>query len=1126
MTTVRSTATARRARRAAREDAAESRWRESLLLALSTAVVVAGLWLVYQAKTARPTPFAEAESMLAEKRLLNLNRAPSVEELLPLLTAFDNADDRKFAAEKIHSYVQEAGEVPNVGVLAKLRVGEKEIDERPRLDAFSRELQRVRQAGAARRALTAAHPEDLRVPLLRQLGELKLALVVRTPVEFRREFLLWSMLYVLAFYLVHAVWRVRRFRGDGLLLPLLHLLTGLGLILMVSLRDPLRDTLSFVNYAQGVAAGCVVLLGASLLDVQQRFGWSRYVPLALGALLSLALVIFGSGPGASDAKVNLLGFQPVEVIKILVVLFLAGYFAREWEVLRELKQKIPRLPRLLRGADLPRLDYVLPVAVGVGLMMCFFFLQKDLGPALVLSCIFLALYGVARNRAALAASGLSVMAACFYVGYRFSLLKTVEDRINIWLSPWDNFVPGGEQVVQALWGLAAGGVDGTGLGLGDPSLVPAIHTDLILAAVGEELGYVGLLTVCALYAVLIHRSVRIALRAPSHYTFFLALGLTLLTGFQVLLISLGTLGLVPLSGVVSPFLSYGRSAMLANFAIYGILLAISARADDGERPEFQRPVKCVMAIMGLLALAAVCKAAYVQVLRADETVARSTLAMQADGTRRFQYNPRLLQVARLIPRGSIYDSRGIPLATSDWQELEQWRSTYESLLGGKLEDFCARHESRYYPFGPYTFHLLGDARTRVNWAASNTSFVERDLITRLQGFDDYVEPVRLVDPSTGKVSVALRRDYRELIPLLRYRYRPEHVAVRNIIDRRRDVRTSIDIRLQIRAAAILGEQVRAAHREKGAAVVLDAQTGDLLASVSYPMPEDTRLTRDSPESDAAADDEEERLLDRARFGLYPPGSTFKIVTATAALRRGGDAEHESFECVGLGGGRVGNFVRGWGAPIRDDEGDRAHGAIQMERAIAVSCNAYFAQLGTYSVGAEALLRTAELYGISVARPNTAKQLADALPQAAYGQGQVTASPFQMARVAATVANGGRMPLGRWVVEDGNDQAQEPRPILAREQAEFLGRAMRLVVTEGTGNRLKNVLPPIAGKTGTAEVEGQDSHSWFIGFAPYGTGATGRIAFSIIIENGGYGGRAAVPAAGSLVAAARSLGIIK
>ena len=129
------------------------------------------------------------------------------------------------------------------------------------------------------------------------------------------------------------------------------------------------------------------------------------------------MIVFGTGPGLSDAKVNLFGFQPVEFIKILIVLFLAGYFAQRWEFLRVLKERRPELANVTRHIDIPRLEYILPVLLAVAVLLVFFFLQKDLGPALLISCVFLALYAVARNRALLAFSGLALMLAGFLGGY-------------------------------------------------------------------------------------------------------------------------------------------------------------------------------------------------------------------------------------------------------------------------------------------------------------------------------------------------------------------------------------------------------------------------------------------------------------------------------------------------------------------------------------------------------------------------------------------------------------------------------------------------------------------------------------------------------------------------------------
>ena len=1056
--------------RAHRPPAPAGRERETLGLLAASLVVLFGLALVYFAKT---HDFATLEDQLQRGQIVDLGKAHDAAQLAPQLEVFRNPADRASAAAKIHEYLSGHGTPPNVGALARIR----------------------------------AAPG---VPLLTrtQVAQVKPHFIVREPAAFRAQLALWILLYLASFYVVHGIWRARRYGGDAAILPVLHLLTGVGLILMVSLRDPLRDTLSFVPFAEGVVGGCGLLLGASFLDFERLLGRLSFIPLVLSFALSAVLIVFGSGPGTSDAKVNLGPFQPVEAIKILLVFFLAGYFAGNWEFLRELKEKRTRLAALTRWIRLPRLDYVLPLIVGVALARAFFFLQRDLGPALVISCTFLLLYSVARSRFAL---GLLVLVGGFWAGYQLGFPRTVADRVAMWLAPWDNLVRGGDQVAQGLWALASGGVFGTGLGLGRPETIPAGHTDLVLPAIGEEWGFLGFLAVFVLYAFLMRRCLRIVRGAPTDYTFFLALGFVGLLAVELLWISGSVLGLLPLSGVVTPFLSYGRTAMLANFTAFGILLSISRRTGKADRTAvFHKPLSWFVRFAAAAVLLIVAKAAWIQVFRSEAVLTAGTFVVQADGVRRYQYNPRLTEIARQFERGAVYDRNGLPLATSRFEELEAHRREYEQ-LGISIEKVCSRLDSRHYPLGEAAFHVLGDWRTRLNWAAGNAAFVEREANLRLQGWDDHARIEEAADRGTGEVIRVVRYDYRELVPLLRYRNRPGAAAVQKIVSRNRDVRLSIDARLQVRAAQILAEQSVKARREAGAIVVLDPGTGDVLALANYPLP--------------AGGAQPEGLLDRARYGLYPPGSIFKLVTALAALRRDPRLAEEVLECRRLPGGRVGNYVRGWGRPIRDDPTDKlAHGKLAMARALAVSCNAYFAQLAAYRVGARPLHETASLLGIVTASPDTPEQLRDNLPQAGYGQGQVLATPFQLARVAATIANGGQMPYGRWAIDESNTRTQGPRPVLEPALAAELASFMRAVVTEGTGQALRASLVPVAGKTGTAEVAGAASHAWFAGFAPYGGGGR-RIAFAVLVEHGQYGGGVAATIAGEIVAAASQLGIL-
>jgi cell division protein FtsI/penicillin-binding protein 2/cell division protein FtsW (lipid II flippase) len=1007
-----------------------------LWLAGASLLIACGLALVC---------FAKIAQLPAPGQTIDVNAVSSAQDLLPYLAIFTDPTERDDAAQEIFDYLHTHPPVPNVGALARIRVG--------------------------------AH----RLPLQR----LKPLMTVRTREAFLKEYALWCSIYFAAFWIVRLAWSARRFRGDATILPALHLLTGIGLILAVSLRDPLRDTLEFRKFAWGVALGCSMLL-LPLLRVfhYQRFSRWIYTPLLAALTLFVLLIVRGSGPTGSDARVNLGPFQPVELIKILIVFFLAGYFARKWDWLRDLRT------RRLRWLNLPRFSQALPVMLGIAIPLAMFFLLKDLGPALITGFLFLAMFAIARDRVGLALLGLAILIGGVALGYHYGTPKTVVERVSIWLSPWDNDVRGGDQLAHSLWAFSTGGALGSGPGLGDPAMIPAGHTDLVLPAIAEEWGLAGVAAIALLFAFLVQRTFRIALRAPDELAMFLSLGLGVLIALEMLLISGGVLGAIPLSGVVSPFLSSGNTAMLANFLIFAVVLGISnqrPRTDDSLAPLFRRPVRAAGLVLAGLASILLCRAAYFQVLHDREFMIHDARVIEEDGVKRPQFNPRLSSLARAIPRGAILDRNGVPLATSNWSDLEQRRAGYAQ-LGVSIDDVCTRIESRHYPFGPATAHLLGDYRTGENFQASNASLIEHDFNSMLKGFTDL----------------------HELGGLVRYRHQPSDPAVRALLEKDRDVHTTIDIRLQLRVADLLRRRLDPAHKS-GAVVVMDPLTGDVLALASFPTP--------GPDSAATPD----QLLDRARYGQYPPGSTFKLVTAIAALRIDPELRNRTYQCVRMRDGRAGNVVTGWNKPIRDDVGDHAHGTLDMERALTVSCNAYFAQLGTYDVGARSLHDTAALLGISAGEiPEIEKMM----PFAAYGQGPVLVTPFKMARVAATIAAGGQMPEGRWILGEPNPRKSEVRPILAPELSGFLQNAMRMVVESGTArNAMRGLTVDVAGKTGTAQVEQGEPHSWFAGFAPYGGDPARQIAFAVVVEHGGYGSQFAAPIAREIVQAARELGLI-
>ena len=321
-----------------------SRAPELVWLIVAALIVCGAWWLVYSAKVRR------AASPTAQ---INLSQLDRPEQLYPALAVFQSPADRAYVAKSIlDTLADHEGSIANTGALARIRIPRADLIADKNLDELRK---RAQDANKDTRGET--------IPLLTpaEFAQIKPQISVRGMDTFRRAFLIWTGAILAAFLLTHIVWTVRAFTGPWAYLPLLLILTGIGFALMVALRDPLRDTLIFVPFAQGVAGGCIVMLIASLVNWESATAGYSFVPLLGAIVLSIALIFFGSGPGGSDARVNLGPFQPVEAIKILLIFFLAGYFAKRWPMLRQLREKRLVIP----GVELPPLEYAAPVLIGV-----------------------------------------------------------------------------------------------------------------------------------------------------------------------------------------------------------------------------------------------------------------------------------------------------------------------------------------------------------------------------------------------------------------------------------------------------------------------------------------------------------------------------------------------------------------------------------------------------------------------------------------------------------------------------------------------------------------------------------------------------------------------------------------
>jgi len=221
-------------------------------------------------------------------------------------------------------------------------------------------------------------------------------------------------------------------------------------------------------------------------------------------------------------------------------------------------------------------------------------IQRDLGAALLFFAVFLLLLFIATARWSYVVLGLLLFAAGSMLAY--GLFEHVQTRVDIWLDPWSDPLGDGYQVIQALIAFARGGLIGTGLGAGLPTVggrlpIPAVHTDFPLAALGEELGLIGVLAILGIYLVIVERGLRIAASAADEFRAILAAGLALVVGVQAFIIAAGTLKLIPLTGITLPFISYGGSSLMANAVVVGLLLAISDRGVEPPPPSTPRRLR-------------------------------------------------------------------------------------------------------------------------------------------------------------------------------------------------------------------------------------------------------------------------------------------------------------------------------------------------------------------------------------------------------------------------------------------------------------------------------------------------------------------------------------------------------
>lgn len=386
--------------------------------------------------------------------------------------------------------------------------------------------------------------------------------------------------------LVHVVLRVVAAEADPLILPIATVLNGLGIAMIHRLDIAEGDsgwdafgTRQMVWTGIAIVIAMVVLVVVRNHRVLQRY---RYLAMLAGIVLLILpmLPIIGAERNGARLWVELgvLSFQPGELAKVALAIFFAGYLVTA-------RDSLSMVGRTVLGMRLPRARDLGPILVVFAASMLVLVVQRDLGTALLYFGLFLVMLYVATGRSSWVILGLSLFVGGALIASQ--VLSYVGGRFGSWLNAFDPDIydadGGSFQLVQGMFGLAAGGMFGTGLGQGRPDITPLAESDFIIAALGEELGLVGLFAILALLLLLVGRAFRIGFAGTDDFGRLLAVGLGFVLALQVFVVIGGVTRVIPLTGLTTPFLAAGGSSLVANWIIVALLLRLSDGVQTGPR---------------------------------------------------------------------------------------------------------------------------------------------------------------------------------------------------------------------------------------------------------------------------------------------------------------------------------------------------------------------------------------------------------------------------------------------------------------------------------------------------------------------------------------------------------------
>lgn len=373
----------------------------------------------------------------------------------------------------------------------------------------------------------------------------------------------WMLALLAALAMAWILWQPATTVRDDVLPALAVVLAALGLAIVARLSPELAQRQQLwllISLALAIAA-------APAFSVFRRFAAYKYLWVVASLVLFALLLFFGQEVNGARLWIRFgpIQYEPIELIKLFIVLFMAAYLAEMADVIGNAR------PWSLRA----NVKYLGPLFIGWGASMAILVLQRDLGMATLLLATFATLLYVATRRLDIVLFGAALFAlAAFWAVHHYPY---VHARIAVWRNPFLDPLGAGYQSSQAYYSLAAGGLLGSGYRLGHPEFIPDVATDYVYAAFAEEFGVIGALVVLAIFLDLVRRIFATGLEQPDLYTKLLATGLGATLGFQVVIIVGGVIGLLPLTGITLPFMSYGGSSLVANFLLVALVWAMSAR---------------------------------------------------------------------------------------------------------------------------------------------------------------------------------------------------------------------------------------------------------------------------------------------------------------------------------------------------------------------------------------------------------------------------------------------------------------------------------------------------------------------------------------------------------------------